>query len=60
MEIIREQFVERFIVLFHKELLNRLPEKAIATVMIHKSGVIINDLGSELIAEIHKSIKKEG
>jgi len=59
MEIIREQFVERFIVLFHKELLNRLPEKAIVTVMLHKSGVIVNDLRSELIAEIHKSIKKE-
>jgi len=55
----REQFVECYLVLYQKELLDKLPESGCTTVMLHKAGTIINDLNTHLIASIHDNIKKE-
>jgi len=59
MEITREKFIEQHTVLFNKELWQHLPEKAPLTIMLHTSGVIINNLNTHLIAAIHQNIKKE-
>jgi hypothetical protein len=56
---IREQFVEHFIVLLNKELLERLPCKCITTKMLLKAGEITNNLITHTISAIHTETKDE-
>ena len=57
METTKEHFLDHYLVLFTKELWQHLPEKATVTQMLHSSGVIINNLGTHLIAAIHQNMQ---
>ena len=54
-----EKFTEHYLVLYQKELLEKLPKNACVTVMLHQSGVIINNLNTHLLAAIHQNLTKE-
>jgi len=52
-------FIEHYLVLYQKDLLEHLPEKAHVTQMLHVAGQIINNLNTHLIAAIHQNLKTE-
>ena len=60
MKVTREKFIEHYAVLYHKELLERLPEEETVTIMLHRSNQVIADMNNHLIHAIYQSIKKEG
>ena len=59
MKTTREKFVEHYAVLYHKELLERLPPEECVTVMLHRTNQIIADLNNHLVAAIFQNINKK-
>ena len=57
METSREHFIENYMVLFQKDLLEKLPEKACVTKMLLDTGRIVNSQCAHIIAGIHKGMK---